>query len=245
MDPGASDQTFAQPVTIRWGLGDAAWIYPAGVIGSVVLATVGYGITHDKAGHPAALTTALGFAGMYVVWLAGMLYVSRTKGRGNLHDDFGFVAHAKHAWVLLAGIGLEIALSLMVYPLVSLAHHEKQTVVEDLKSSSGAKLAVFVVAAGLLAPIMEELFFRGLVLRALRRRWSPEVAIAGSALLFALAHPLLDPQLGTFALVPALFALGAVSGIAATWTGELSVSIALHIGFNLLTVATLGANLRR
>jgi membrane protease YdiL (CAAX protease family) len=240
MDPGAFDQTFAQPVTIRWGLGDAVWIYVAGVIGSLFFGEIGYGITHDKAGHPAALTTALSFAGMYVVWLAGMLYISRSKGRGTLHADFGFVAHAKHVWALGVGVFLEIALGLMVYPLVSLAHHEKQTVVEDLKNSSGAKLAVFIVAAGLLAPIMEELFFRGLLLRAMRRRWSPEVAIAASALVFALAHPLLDPQLGTFALVPALFALGAVSGVAATWTGELSVSIALHIGFNLLTVATLG-----
>ena len=240
MDSGPFAQRVAQPVTIRGGLGDAAWIYPAGLLGSGVLAAIGYGVTQDKAGHPAALTTALGFAGMYVVWLAGMLFISRTKGRGTLHDDFGFVVHARHTWALLAGIGLEIALGLMVYPLVVLAHHEKQTVVEDLKNSSGAKLAVFVLAAGLLAPIMEELFFRGLLLRAMRRRWSPEVAIAGSALVFALAHPLLDPQLGTLALVPALFALGAVSGIAATWTGELSVSIALHIGFNLLTVATLG-----
>jgi membrane protease YdiL (CAAX protease family) len=240
MDPGASDQTFAQPVTIRWGLGDALWIYPAGIVGSVIFASIGYGISHDKSGHPAALTTALSFAGMYAVWLAGMFFISRAKGRGTLHADFGFVAHARHTWVLIVGVALEIALSLMVFPLVSLAHHEKQTVVEDLKSSSGAKLAVFIIAAGLIAPIMEELFFRGLLLRALRRRWSPEIAIGASALVFALAHPLLDPQLGTFALVPALFALGAISGIAATWTGELSVSIALHIGFNLLTVATLG-----
>ena len=58
--------------------------------------------------------------------------------------------------------------------------------------------------------------------------------------IFALAHPLLDPHLGTFALVPALFALGAISGIAATWTGELSLSITLHVGFNLLTIVTLG-----
>jgi membrane protease YdiL (CAAX protease family) len=246
MDSGAYDHTLSQPTIIRWGLGDALGIYVAGVIGALVLAVIGAGISHDVAGKPAsALTTALSFFGQYTVWIVGMVYISRKKGRGTLLQDFGFVAHARDAWGLVVGVALEVALGLMVYPIISLAHHEKQTVVEDLKNSSGAKLTVIIIAAGLLAPITEELFFRGLLLRALRRRWSPEVAIGASALIFALAHPLLDPQLGTFALVPALFALGAVSGIAATMTGELSFSIALHIGFNLLTVATLGVVILR
>ena len=55
--------------------------------------------------------------------------------------------------------------------------------------------------------------------------------------MFALAHPALDPHWGTFAVVPALFALGAVSGAMAVRRGNLSVSILLHIGFNLLTTA--------
>ena len=38
------------------------------------------------------------------------------------------------------------------------------------------------------APIVEELFFRGLVLRSLRRHIAPPAAIVVSALLFALVH---------------------------------------------------------
>jgi len=64
------------------------------------------------------------------------------------------------------------------------------------------------------------------------------------ALVFALAHPLLDPHIGTLAVVPALFALGAISGIAAVVYGDLSVSIPMHIGFNLLTVAQYALLLR-
>ena len=56
-----------------------------------------------------------------------------------------------------------------------------------------------------------------------------------SALAFALAHPMLDPTWGTFAVVPALFALGVISGVAAFRRGDLSVPILLHVGFNLLT----------
>ena len=83
----------------------------------------------------------------------------------------------------------------------------------------------------------EELLFRGLLLRALRRRFSTVAAVAISALVFALAHPALDPSWGTFAIVPALFALGAISGVVAVRRGDLSVSIMLHIGFNFLTTA--------
>jgi membrane protease YdiL (CAAX protease family) len=60
-----------------------------------------------------------------------------------------------------------------------------------------------------------------------------------SALVFALAHPALDPTWGTFVIVPALFGMGAVSGAIAVRRGDLSVSILLHIGFNFLT--TFGA----
>jgi membrane protease YdiL (CAAX protease family) len=225
---------------VRWGLGDAAWIYPAGLAAAIFLATIGTLIEGTRVGEdPGALTTALNFVGQFGVWVGGLLFISHRKGRGSLRLDFGFVAHARHVWGLVAGIGLSVVLTLMVYPLVSLAHFEKQGVVDELKDSSGAKRAVFVVTAGFVAPVVEELFFRGLLLRALRRRWSPEVAIGAGAVIFALAHPLLDPHLGTFALVPALFALGAISGIAATWTGELSLSITLHVGFNLLTIVTL------
>jgi len=64
------------------------------------------------------------------------------------------------------------------------------------------------------------------------------VAVSVSALVFALAHPALDPHWGTFALVPALFALGAVSGAVAVRKGNLSASIMLHVGFNLLTTVS-------
>jgi CAAX protease family protein len=122
----------------------------------------------------------------------------------------------------------------LIEPLVRLAH-EQQAVVDDLKTASGAKLAVIAIIAALIAPICEELLFRGLLLRSLRRRLTPVVAVIVQALVFALAHPMLSPTLGDFAVVPALFLLGAVSGVVAVRRGDLSASILMHIGFNLVT----------
>jgi uncharacterized protein len=139
--------------------------------------------------------------------------------------------------VIVAGIVLEIALGLLIYPIVHLVN-QSQDVVKDLDQARGVHLALIALVAGLIAPVCEELLFRGLLLRALRRRMSPDAAVAISALVFALAHPMLSPTWGTFAVVPALFALGAVSGVMALRRGDLSVSILLHIGFNLLTTVS-------
>jgi membrane protease YdiL (CAAX protease family) len=225
---------------VRWGIGDFVAIYVAGLVASVVGFSIGMSITGDTSGHYSGLTYALGFAGQYGAWAAGLVYASRRKGLGSLADDFGVRLDVRRIWALLAGVGLQFVLGALVLPLVHLVNDEKQQLVDDLRKASGGKLAVLIIAAALIAPVTEEILFRGLLLRALRRRFTPEWAIAISAAVFALAH-LLDFSLGTLAIVPALFALGVISGIAAVRRGDLSVSIPLHIGFNLVTVAAYAA----
>jgi uncharacterized protein len=224
---------------VRWGLGDFFSVYLMGIVASFVLAAVGYGLSGDKAGHAGALTIGLALLGQFGGWIAALAWVSRRKGRGSLRADFGLVVHPRDLWAIPAGIGLEIALALMIFPISDLVQNQRQGVVNDLESAHGPHLAVLALFAGLIAPVCEELLFRGVLLRALRRRFSPVVAVALSALVFALAHPLLDPSWGTFVIVPALFGMGAVSGAIAVRRGDLSVSILLHIGFNFLT--TFGA----
>jgi CAAX protease family protein len=218
---------------VRWGLGDVVWIYFAGIFASVFLAQIGLAITGDTADHIGGVTTALALLGQFGGWIAGLIWVSRRKGRGTLRADFGLALRIRDSWFLVAGVGLEIVLGLLVQPLVDLVNQNQQ-VVQDLKDSRGLKLAALALVAGIVAPVCEELLFRGLLLRSLARRVSAEWAVALSALVFAFAH-LLTPSLGTLAVVPALFALGAISGVIALRTGDLSRSIFLHVGFNLLT----------
>jgi membrane protease YdiL (CAAX protease family) len=225
-----------QPV-VTWGLGDFFWIYFGGILAGLVLGAVGFGLTRDPPAHPGAITDGLAFLGQFGGWLLGLALVSRRKGVGTLRADFGLVVHARELWVITVGVVLEIALSVLIYPIVNLVH-ESQDVVKDLDQARGVHLVLIALVAGLIAPVCEELLFRGLLLRALRRRVSPDAAVALSALAFALAHPMLSPTWGTFAVVPALFALGAVSGVMALRRGDLSVSILLHVGFNLLTTVS-------
>jgi len=238
VDPGFSSPSPERvpapgETVLRWGIGDFVWIYFAGLVASVVGVSVGFAITGDTSGHVGAVTTALSTFSQFGTWFACVVYVARTKGR-SVRDDFGLTLQLRDWWAPFAGIGLFVVGNLIVAPLVNIVN-EHQAVVDDLTHSSGAKLAVFAVVAAFVAPVCEELLFRGLLLRALRRRMSPTQAVIVQALAFALAHPMLSPTLGDFAVVPALFMLGAVSGVVAERRGDISASIMMHIGFNLVT----------
>jgi CAAX protease family protein len=220
---------------VTWGLGDFFSVYLVGLVAGFVLATIGYGISGDEVGHAGAVTIGLALLGQFGGWVLGLVVVSRRKGRGSLRADFGLVIRVRDLWFILAGIGLEIALAVAIFPIADLVDNERQGVVQDLESAHGLHLVLLALFAGLIAPVCEELLFRGLLLRALRRRFSTVVAVVISALVFALVHPALDPSWGTFVIVPALFGLGAISGAVAVRRGDLSASIMLHIGFNILT----------
>lgn len=228
------------PAVVRWGLGDFFWIWFAGLVASIVLGAVGLAV-EGRTGpgeEPGAVGLAFAAAGQFGVWTGLVVALSRWKGRGSPRLDFGLRLDVRAGWAVLAGVGLFFVATALIAPLVLLAD-ESQQVVEELKEASGAELAVYVLLALVLAPVGEELMFRGLLLRALRRRMAPAAAVGVQALAFALVHPLLSQTLGDLAVVPALFVLGAVSGVVAERRGDLSASILLHVGFNLVTTVTL------
>lgn len=103
-----------------------------------------------------------------------------------------------------------------------------------------------LLAPALLAPSVEELFFRGLLLRAVlgsvlanggSRRFSVGSAVAVSALVFALAHVLPVGSVGAAVVVGVstlVFGLAAAS--VAVLTGRLGAAIIAHVTFNALVV---------
>jgi hypothetical protein len=112
----------------------------------------------------------------------------------------------------------------------------EQQAADTVKHSHGPEIALVVLGVAFFAPLVEELLFRGLLLRALLRRTTPARAVAIAAVVFAAAH-LLDPS--TAPLLAPLLLLAVISGIRAVRTGDLSQSIMLHVGFNLLSAILL------
>ena len=88
---------------------------------------------------------------------------------------------------------------------------------------------VVVLAFVVIAPVAEELFFRGVVLTAWEREYGPRVALIGSAALFAVAH------ISVLQAIP-IFVLGLVLGVVYRRTRSLPASIALHAAFNAISV---------
>ncbi|TMB50712.1 MAG: CPBP family intramembrane metalloprotease [Chloroflexi bacterium] len=94
---------------------------------------------------------------------------------------------------------------------------------------------VAVVTIAILAPIAEELFFRGLVFNAWEREYGTRSALIGAALLFGLAHV---PG-GTPLAVVVVFLLGLVLTGVYAWTRNLATTIGIHAAFNLASVLAL------
>jgi len=225
----------AGPARITWGIPDAVLCWLAGYLGALLVSFPLY------AGHGAGgdLDTKLVFgivlpAQQLAVVLA-VFYVSRLKGQGSLAGDFGFRIRLRDAKALIVGGMLEVVLTFALFPILQLDPHAKnQQLLTDLKSHQDAGTVVlFVIGAVILAPIVEELLFRGVLLRSLLRKVPPASAVLISAVVFALVHYLGDPN--TLPFLPALAGLGAVLAVAALRTGDLSASMFIHAGFNLTT----------
>jgi CAAX protease family protein len=98
-----------------------------------------------------------------------------------------------------------------------------------------AERAVLALVATLVAPLCEEIAFRGYLQTTILTRKTPAVAIAASSLLFALIH--LDPV-----RLPALLVLGALFGWLAWRSGSLWPAIAAHAANNgIVSVFALAA----
>lgn len=141
---------------------------------------------------------------------------------------------------LLIGAGLQIGLGVIAYLLlVELldAGLPTQDVVEAAAEAiDGGERALVVMALVILAPVSEEMVFRGVLLGALRRTRRDRPAVAISAAAFALLH-LLDPN--ALLAVPFLFVVGVVAGHQVIATGRLGRAVTIHAGFNLITVVAL------
>jgi membrane protease YdiL (CAAX protease family) len=229
----------------RWGLGDAAvgWVAAqlfTQVWALVVLVAAGR-VDDDFDDLPLSLV-ALAQAGLALAFFAVPYIVSRAKGNG-LVSDFGLRARWEDVWKGgVPGVVAQIVvLPLLYWPLLELLDKSTKDLEGPARSLSdrvdgaaGAVLLILIV--GVLAPVFEELFYRGLVQRALLKRGLPPVlAIGITALFFGATH---------FQLLqlPGLVLAGALFGTLAYRFDRLGPAIAAHVTFNMVTVVALLAS---
>ena len=131
-------------------------------------------------------------------------------------------------WGILAWLGATLVSAGVVWLLESIGFDAEPQAAEQAIALVDPWLVV--VAVVILAPIAEEIFFRGVVFNAWLREGGPRWAFFGSSALWALIH------LSVVALVP-IFLLG----LALAWiyrrTGNLLAPIAMHATVNGISVA--------
>ena len=108
---------------------------------------------------------------------------------------------------------------------------QAQEVVRFLQEAESPRdrIAVIVMAV-VVAPVAEELIFRGYLYPVAKRYAGPFVATMVTSLLFAVLH-------GHAASVPALFTLAVCLSLAYEKTGTLLVPMVMHAVFNAVSIA--------
>ncbi|MGH9281658.1 MAG: lysostaphin resistance A-like protein, partial [Acidimicrobiales bacterium] len=183
--------------------------------------------------------TVVSLIGQWTGLLGAVLLASRRKGSGDLAHDFGLrVEPADIGLGVLAGVvGQLVVVPLLYLPLDLLGFDfdVSEEARDVLDRASGPGLALLAVCIVIVAPIAEELFFRGLLLRAAERRFGGGPAVAVSAVVFGLTHFQPLQLMG-------LVAFGVVLGVLARRSGRLGSALVAHVAFNATTVALLVAS---
>jgi hypothetical protein len=182
--------------------------------------------------EPDFSVTAAALVAMWASYLLAMYIASEREGSGSFVADYGLAFRA----IDLLGLGVGVLANLVLIRLVYLPLDAlwPDTFGEDklgenardlVDRADGASAVLLVLAVVVGAPLVEELFYRGLLQRSLAARFDEGLVVVAVALLFAVLH--FRPV-----EIPGLFAVGLLFGVAALRAGRLGPAIMIHVGFN-------------
>ena len=196
------------------------------------------------------------FSCLLVLGLLGWKWPERLKSLGLTVKGLG----ANLGWGLVLAVAVWPVATLVLVPLslhaVEFLCHwmwdlsytaEAHTLLREMSdNNTTGHLLLVIILAAVVAPLTEEILFRGLLQSWLagmfRSRW---IAIAASAGIFSLFHlaarenaAVGEISLARVETIPALFVLGLVLGYAYEKSGSLWRPIMIHLVFNGLSLLT-------
>ena len=245
---------------IRWGLPDVfiglvlSWVAAVVVFVAVVAALgldtggeTGTGSYVGRYGLGDALelersdpalplwTLPVGQIGLWAGLGLTAVVAATTRGNG-LRRDFGWSMRLSDIPVGLAfGVFAQIIVVWLIYaPFQQFFDFDVSEAARQITDRAASPGDISLVMLGVVvgAPIFEELFFRGLTLRAFERKWGAAVGVLASSVVFAAVHF----QLLQF---PALVAFGIIAALLVRRYKRLGPAIWAHVGFNLVAVINL------
>ncbi len=222
-------------MTTRWTLVDFVLVVLGGLAGALVFAIPG--LVWGEGGDAAIISS---IAGQYighlgVLWLLG-------RGRGLGADSLGFDIRPGDILYVGLGVAFQIVLAIVFLPLQRLLVPEggAQEVAEILQQLGAPAVRIAAVAVTtVLAPLAEELMFRGVMLRALAHR-SRRAVLVITAVVFAAFHLTSVSSVGAGVLIfGQIFLVGLFLGHLTLRHERLGPAIFVHGGFNLVAALIL------
>jgi membrane protease YdiL (CAAX protease family) len=172
---------------------------------------------------------------LWVGFVGAAVVATRVNGTHSLVADFGLSwPRLKDLWTGVAGGVLGRLFPLLVVVLVLVAtqgFHSDNSAAPTILGTTPSSVTGWVIVVGLAvvgAPLVEELFFRGLLQWAFTRRVGAVPAIFITAFMFSFAHILSEGLLAPVALFPAALVLGYLR----YRTGHLAAGMVAHATFN-------------
>ncbi len=145
----------------------------------------------------------------------------------------GFASYLSFRAIRWKSLLMWVGILILWIGIMSLSGWVFQVPVPDFMSvaaSTARYPALLLLAVGLVAPIIEELYFRGFLYAGWERSWlGPHGTIVLSSLMFALIHVQYGPY-----LIGTIFFTGMLFGYSRKLTGNLWIPVLLHALMNLV-----------
>lgn len=215
----------------RWGWKQALWGLLLGMGPFVALYAATYSLTDDADVSSTDVTVATGIIflissaiGYGLQYFAAWLF--SVRGAPQRWRAWGFRRPtAAFFWTIPVTL---VAAYVVSYANDAIFSPPQQDIVDAFPPTAGG-IVLFTIVAVVMAPLAEELYFRGFVFKGFANSWGWAWGAAASGAIFSLAHLQLTLFLPLFAL-----------GFGLAWvyhhTGSLWTSVTLHAIFNGVAV---------
>lgn len=230
----------------------------AGQIGALVFSLVAGAVAGKTSAQMQAIATSSAppewyvvstLVGLWIGFFGAPWLASITQGTKHFFHDLGVRFRLIDLIGIAIGIGGQILVALLYAPFQHDIHNFNAPSQRLTGGSHGGGFVVIALATVILAPAMEELFFRGLLLKALVRLFTPlgappgatarvvgvVLAVIADGLLFGLAH-------GEWIQLAGLAVFGMVLAAVSYRTGRLGMNMVAHASFNLVAIIAIAGN---
>ncbi len=202
----------------------------AGFLAVQAFVLIGIGVPSGRAIGPGA--DAVGFSPVMLMLILGLAFLNLLcmlmlfDPKASLDDMFKGKGTLKYS---LLGVGILIPVSLISGFVAGELGAPEGPVSTIMGGAAGPQIGAMFISVSLLAPLLEEIFFRGYLFGALEKKLGGKPAILITAILFGLAH------FNLILLIP-IFLMGLVLGWMRERTGSILPSILVHSMNNTLAL---------